>query len=109
LSREQVVGVALRLADHDGLDALRMPSLARQLDCGIMTLYGYVDGKEDLLDAIVLRGLADLRLPRPLPNQPAAGLIAWGRALRRTLVEHPGLPVIFLSRAVIGPGNLPRH
>jgi TetR/AcrR family transcriptional regulator, tetracycline repressor protein len=104
LSREQVVDAALRLADQDGLDALSMPILARQLECGIMTLYGYVEDKEDLLDAIALRGLADLRLPRPLPSQPADVLITWGRALRRTLLDHPSLPVIFLSRAVIGPG-----
>src|SRR5438132_2909804 len=104
LSREQVVDSALRLADQHGLEALSMPSLARALDCGIMTLYGYVDDKEDLLDAIALRGLADLRLPRPLPSQSADVLIAWGRALRRTLLDHPSLPVIFLSRPVIGPG-----
>src|SRR5205823_4063563 len=30
--------------------------------------------------------------------------VTWGRALRRTLLDHPSLPVIFLSQAVIGPG-----
>lgn len=104
LSREQVVDAALRLADEDGLNALSMPTLARQLDCGIMTLYGYVEDKDDLLDAIALRGLADVRLTQPLPSQPADVLMAWGRALRLTLLDHPSLPVIFLSRAVIGPG-----
>ncbi len=104
LSRAQVVDAALRLADQDGLNALSMPTLARRLECGIMTLYGYVEDKDDLLDAIALRGLADLRLPRPLPTQAADVLMAWGRALRRTLLDHPSLPVIFLSRAVIGPG-----
>jgi len=69
-----------------------------------MTIYGYIDDKEDLLDAIALSGLADLRLPRPLPSEPAALLMSWGRALRQTLLQHPSLPVIFLSRAVIGPG-----
>jgi TetR/AcrR family tetracycline transcriptional repressor len=104
LSRERVVDAALRLVDQNGLDALSMPTLARQLECGSMTLYGYVEDKEDLLDAIALRGLADLRLPRPLPSQPADVLIAWGRALRRTLLDHPSLPMIFLSRPVIGAG-----
>jgi hypothetical protein len=33
-------------------------------------------------------------------------LVAWGRALRQTLLDHPSLPMIFLSRAVIGPGIL---
>jgi len=104
MSRQQVVEAALQLADLEGLDALSMPTLARRLECGVMTLYGYIDDKEDLLDAIALRGLADLRLPRPLPREPAELLLAWGRALRATLLDHPSLPVIFLSQAVIGPG-----
>jgi AcrR family transcriptional regulator len=104
LSREQVVQAALALADQDGLEALSMQTLARRLECGVMTIYGYVDSKEDLLDAIAQRGLRDLRLPRPLPGEPEAVLVSWGRALRLTLIEHPSLPVIFLSRAVIGPG-----
>ena len=104
LTREQVVEAALQLADQHGLEALSMPTLARRLECGVMTLYGYIDHKEDLLDAIALRGLADVRLPRPLPSEPAAILVAWGRALRLTLLEHPSLPVIFLSQSVMGPG-----
>ena len=104
LSRQQVVEAALQLADREGLEALSMPTLAHQLECGVMTIYGYIDDKDDLLDAIAVRGLADLRLPRPLPNRPAAVLVAWGRALRVTLIDHPSLALIFLARSVIGPG-----
>lgn len=104
LTREQIVNAALRLADEEGLEALSMPVLARRLECGVMTLYGYIANKDDLLDAIALRGLADLRLPQPLPSDPAALLVAWGRALRQTLLAHPSLPVIFLSRPVLGSG-----
>ncbi|MGO4586930.1 TetR/AcrR family transcriptional regulator [Arthrobacter sp. 2RAF6] len=106
LTREQVVDAALALADGEGLDALTMPMLAHRLKCGVMTLYGYVNSKEDLLDAIAQRGLRDLRLPRPLPADATAILVVWGRALRLNLIEHPSLPMIFLSRAVIGPGIL---
>ena len=104
LTRQQVVDAALALADQDGLEALSMPNLAQRLECGVMTIYGYVDSKEDLLDAIALRGLADLHLARPLTNDASGILLAWGRALRETLLAHPSMPVIFLSRAVIGPG-----
>jgi AcrR family transcriptional regulator len=104
LTREQVVDAALQLADQEGLEALSMPTIARRLECGVMTIYGYIDDKVDLLDAIALRGLADLRLPRPLPAEPAAVLVTWGRALRRTLLDHPSLPVIFLTQPVVGPG-----
>jgi len=104
LSRDDVVAAALHLADTEGLEALSMPALARALDCGVMTLYGYVDSKNDLLDAVAQQALMDLRLPRPLPDQPDAVLLVWGRALRQTLLAHPSLAPIFLSHAVIGPG-----
>jgi len=104
LTREQVVEAALTLADQSGLDALTMPNLAGRLECGVMTIYGYVDSKEDLLDAIAQRGLRDLRLPQPLPSDLAGILVSWGRSLRTTLIEHPSLPVIFLTQAVVGPG-----
>jgi len=81
-----------------------MQSLAKHLKCGVMTIYGYVDNKEDLLNAISQRGLRDLRLPEPVPRDVQGILVHWGRALRRLLLDHPSLPVIFLTQAVLGPG-----
>jgi TetR/AcrR family transcriptional regulator, tetracycline repressor protein len=104
LSRHEVVETALSLADEQGLEALSMQALAARLGCGAMTIYRYVEDKDDLLDAIAERGLADLRLPRPLPAEVAAVLLAWGRALRSVLITHSSLPLIFLSHTVIGPG-----
>jgi AcrR family transcriptional regulator len=71
-----------------------------------MTIYGYVASKEELLVALAQRGLADLRLPAPLPADPTGVLVAFGRAMRATLLAHPSLPAIFLSRVVIGPAIL---
>ena len=103
LTRDQVVEAGLELADKHGIEALTMANLARQLDCGVMTIYGYVKSKEDLLGAIAQIGLRDLRLPQPPPRQLDEILVAWGRALRQTLLAHPSLPMIFLSRPVVGP------
>jgi TetR/AcrR family tetracycline transcriptional repressor len=66
-----------------------MQNLARPIECGVMTICGYVDSKEELLDAIALSGLGDLRLTRPLPADPKAVLVSWGRALRWTLIDRP--------------------
>ncbi len=103
LTRDEVVEAALDLADQEGIEALTMPNLARRLDCGVMTIYGYVKSKDDLLGAIAQIGLRDLRLPQPPPRQIDQILVAWGRALRQTLLTHPSLPMIFLSQAVVGP------
>lgn len=102
LTRDHVVDAALKLADDEGLVALTMQSLAKRLDCGVMTIYGYVEDKEDLLNAISQRGLRDLRLIEPVPGDVEGILIHWGRALRLLLIEHPSLPVIFLTQAVVG-------
>jgi TetR/AcrR family transcriptional regulator, tetracycline repressor protein len=104
LTREQVVEAALALADQGGLEALSIQNLAGRLECGVMTVYGYIDSKEDLLDAIAQRGLRDLRLPRPLPGEAEGVLLSWGRGLRFLFIQHPSLPMIFLARAVVGPG-----
>ncbi|HET9646952.1 MAG TPA: TetR/AcrR family transcriptional regulator [Microlunatus sp.] len=106
LSRDQVVAAALALADEHGLEALSMPRLAAELGCGVMTLYRYVADKNDLLDAMAQSGLAGLRLSRPLPDDPATVMVSWGRALRSILRTHPSLPMIFLSRPIVGPGIL---
>jgi TetR/AcrR family transcriptional regulator, tetracycline repressor protein len=106
LSRDQIVETALRMADEQGIEGLSMPKLARQLNCGVMTIYGYISSKEELITAAAQRGLADLHLPAPLPHSAEDILIAWGRALRGTLLEHPSLPTIFLSQVVMGPGIL---
>lgn len=96
----------MSLADEVGLDGLTMPALAHRLDCGVMTLYGYVDNKASLLEAIAQRGMQDLRMPRPLPTDAVGVLSAWGRALRETLLRHSALPAIFIDRPVVGPGIL---
>jgi AcrR family transcriptional regulator len=103
LTRDQVVEAALHLADEDGIEALTMPNLARRLECGVMTVYGYIRSKEDLLGAIAQIGLRDLRLPQPPPGRLDDILVAWGRSLRQTLLGHPSLPIIFLSQPVVGP------
>jgi len=104
LTRDQVVDTALKLADDEGLEALTMQSLAKRLNCGVMTIYGYVESKEDLLNAISQSGLRDLLLPEPVPSDAEGILVHWGRALRLLLIDHPSLPVIFLTQAVVGPG-----
>lgn len=53
LSRELIVVTALQLIDESGAHGLSMRSLAQQLDVEAMSLYRYVNGKEDLLEAVV--------------------------------------------------------
>ena len=64
LSRERIVRTALELGEHDGLDALTMRGLGRELGVEAMALYYYFPSKEALLDAIVEKAVAEMRPPR---------------------------------------------
>ena len=53
LSRERVLRAAIGLADAEGIEALSMRKLARELGVEAMSLYNHVANKDAILDGIV--------------------------------------------------------
>ncbi len=53
LSRDLIVGAAIRLADEGGLDEVSLRKVAAALNAGPMRLYGYIETKDELLDLMV--------------------------------------------------------
>ncbi len=104
LSTERVLKVALRLADAEGLEALSMRRLGRELGVEAMALYRHVKNKDAILDGIVDRVAAELELPDAED---------WKEALRRrahsahaVLMRHPWAVRLLLSRPNVGPAML---
>ena len=62
LSREQIITTAIRFIDEHGLSSLSMRRLGKELGVEAMSLYRYVNGREDLLEGIVDRMVTDLHL-----------------------------------------------
>ncbi len=83
MSRERVLRVALDLADRDGLRALTMRRLARELGVEAMTLYYYVANKDEILDGIVDLVLREIELRGPAGE--------WKPELRRTAISAYGV------------------
>lgn len=81
LGRERVLRAAMELADREGLDGLSMRSLARALGIEAMSLYHYVQSKEDLLAALRDLVMSEIELPQSRP----AG---WKGAVRRMAVSY---------------------
>lgn len=85
---EDVVRAALRVVAREGLEALTMRRVAAELGVGTMTLYTYVPGRAELLDLMVDRVYAELRLP-----EPGSGwrdeLARYAREHHRMYVRHP--------------------
>jgi AcrR family transcriptional regulator len=79
LSRERVLQAAVAVADRDGIAALSMRRLGRELGVEAMSLYNHVAGKEDLEHGIVELVLREI-------ESPPAG-VHWKEAIRRTAVS----------------------
>jgi len=91
LTLEAVVDAAAELVARDGFDGLSMRKLARRCGVGVMTLYGYVPTKDDLLGALADRLLADVELPGPDEGDWRERITAVFRSVRRVFLEHPEL------------------
>lgn len=107
LTRARVLESAVALADRDGLGALTMRSLARELGIEAMSLYHHVANKEDLLDGVVDLVAAQIQEAvsrlEPLPDDAPPS--AWKGAMRRqiltarsVLLRHPWASTVLESR-----------
>ncbi|MEV6282162.1 GntR family transcriptional regulator [Kribbella sp. NPDC051770] len=79
LSRDEVVRVAIALADTEGLAALSMRRIASELGVSTMGLYRHVGGKDALVLQMVDRALADFPLPADEPADWRAAIEAAAR------------------------------
>ena len=62
LSRDRIITTAIDFIDRRGLAALTMRRLGNELDVEAMSLYRYVNGREDLLEGVVDHMVAELHL-----------------------------------------------
>ncbi|WP_406554306.1 TetR/AcrR family transcriptional regulator [Streptomyces sp. YS-3] len=98
LSRAQIVTTALHIARRDGLEAVSMPRLARELGCGVMSLYGHVHSKEHLLELLAAGVLRDFPLERSGSLGWREALAAFSAALRLRMLEHSALAELLMTR-----------
>ena len=105
LSRERVLAAAVALADREGIDALSMRNLGREVGVEAMSLYNHVKNKDDLLDGIVEVVAKQLEPPSIGGDWKAA---MRSRAIRAhgVLMQHPWATMLIVSRANVGPAML---
>ncbi|MGW1867752.1 TetR/AcrR family transcriptional regulator [Streptomyces mauvecolor] len=103
LSRERIVRAAIQLADADGLDAVSLRKVATVLDVRPMRLYGYIAGKEELLDLMVDAVHAEIR---PVGDGWREVLRSLAETTRHAVHEHEWLADLLGGRPQLGPHAL---
>ncbi|MCI0633196.1 MAG: TetR/AcrR family transcriptional regulator [Actinobacteria bacterium] len=94
LSRDRIVEAALRVMDAEGLEAVSMRRIGRELGVEAMSLYNHVEDKEDILDGICERVMSDFEFPEP-GSDWAENARRGARAWRQLLKAHPDVMRLF--------------
>ncbi|GAB2629897.1 TetR/AcrR family transcriptional regulator [Prescottella soli] len=105
LTLDEIVDAAIALADEEGVAALSMSRVAKRLGFTTMSLYRYVQSKDELLELI-----ADRVVGSP-PEIPAdlgwrEGLELWARAEYDVLMQHRWWLRLPITGAPFGPNNM---
>jgi AcrR family transcriptional regulator len=106
LSRDRIVTTALAIVDADGLDALTMRRLGRELGVDPMAVYYYVEDKNALLDALVEAVMSEIDVSCELPADAEERLVVAAKAYADVLLAHPHALPIVLARSPRTPAAM---
>jgi AcrR family transcriptional regulator len=102
LTRAAIVVTALRLADDEGLPAVSIRRVARELGVRPMSLYTHIASKDDLLDLMLDTAIAEVLVPEPLPEDWREGMRLIARRTRSTFAAHPWMLDAYSLRSSAG-------
>ena len=106
LSLERIVGAAVDVAAAEGIGAVSMSRVAKELGSSAMSLYRYVSAKDELLALMVDAALGT----SPKPVSPAvgwrAGIERWAWTYHDALRRHPWVLRIPISGPPVTPNQV---
>lgn len=107
LTADRIVDAAVAFIDDLGLAGLSMRRLGTVLDVEAMSLYRYVPGREQLLDAVVERIIDQMEADPDVLDTPEHGwqdyLQRLAHGIRRVALVHPKAFPLVASRPVEAP------
>ncbi|HKH04391.1 MAG TPA: TetR/AcrR family transcriptional regulator C-terminal domain-containing protein [Acidimicrobiales bacterium] len=101
LTRDRVLGTALEIVDRDGIDALSMRRLGRELGVEAMSLYSYVESKQDLIEGVVEQVFREMPLIVEGEGQWRDRLREQAGTFRRVLLAHPNTITLVAGRPIV--------
>ncbi|MZD04985.1 TetR family transcriptional regulator [Streptomyces sp. SID5785] len=108
LDRERITAATVRLLDAEGLARFSMRRLAGELGVTAMSVYWYVDTKDDLLELALDQAFGELE-----PGRTGSADADWRERLRELagsyralLVRHPWVSPLIGNYLNVGPRSL---
>ncbi|MFJ8045709.1 TetR/AcrR family transcriptional regulator [Kitasatospora sp. NPDC096147] len=105
-TRAELAGVAVRLADRDGLAAVSMRQVGAELGTGQASLYRYLGSRDDLLDLMTDAVAGEIDLAVPLTGDPVEDLVALAVRARAVRLRHRWLVDVPPEPLRIGPRGM---
>jgi AcrR family transcriptional regulator len=106
LTLERIVSAGIKVALTDGIGALSMSRVARELGVGTMSLYRYVDAKDELLALMVDTALGTPPAAAHGDEDWRSGLTRWAVGVRDAYRRHPWSLRVPISAPPLGPNNI---
>lgn len=97
ISRERAARAALDVIDVQGLNALSLEQVARQIGVRAPSLYHHFKDKSELLSEVALCILQDIEAPFVDPERWEDTLVGLCVAARRTILLHPNAAPLLLE------------
>jgi AcrR family transcriptional regulator len=104
LSRARVLEAALELVDREGVEALSMRRLGRALGVEAMSLYSYVESKDDLIEGVIEQVFRKMPLVAPGPEPWPDRLRHYASIYRQVLLDHPNTISLVSRRPLTNEG-----
>jgi AcrR family transcriptional regulator len=104
LTSEQIVASAIAIADAEGLEAVSMRRIAREVGAGVMSLYWYVASKDELQDLMLEAFEGEIHLPEPSGDW-RADIRSFAQNSRAAMLRHQWAVELKGFRPPSGPND----
>ena len=108
LSREDIVDAAVTIVEAGGYEEMSIRSLAADLGVAPMSLYRHIQDKDDLLNEVVSRLLAQVWRPAVSEDDWQEWIAEAAASLRQFLVTQPAALHVYLRHPVVSPAAVER-
>jgi AcrR family transcriptional regulator len=107
VTRERISDAALAIVEEDGLETLTMRGIGARLGVEAMTLYHHVSGKDEILDLLVARVMAEAGAMTGNEGSDWRSLVRdFAVRYRTALLRHAGLLPLVATRPARGSAAL---